>query len=323
MNKKELNNNLKQAQEAESAANFFNAAHYYKEALGIARNLGDSSSIKLCKNKVIEMNQKSQNSFKEICIETKISNKEIDTVINFILDGDLDAILEMIGIHPFLSPKIKQVEESALKNISIYRQIANVSTISKEGHLIKGGSDSDYSQIMQTYDIQQSFIVEFYLEKIFKGLTNKGFNKESLVTYLRSRGIFPESNLSVITVGIERYFAGDYVSALHILIPQFENVFLFISKKLGIDVIALNRSKEISTQNKTLSLEHLSSDEFQNKWGRDFCEQLKFALFEPLGYTLRHKIAHGQINLEECTQQKTNLILYFFLVLAAKIRKEQ
>jgi len=171
--------------------------------------------------------------------------------------------------------------------------------------------------------MQQGFITGLYLNRIFNGLASKGFSEESLLAYLCSRKIFPEDNLNVISVGIERYFAEDYVSALHILIPQFENVFLFISEKLGIDILALNRGKEVSTQLKTLSAEHLSSEAFRNKWGRDFCEQLKFVLFEPLGYMLRHKVAHGQMTKEECTSQAANLILYFYFVLAAKVEIKQ
>ena len=215
MSKDELHKSLKQAQDAENAADFFSAAHYYKEALGIARSLGDSSSITLCKNKVVEMNQKSKDVFKELNVEATVPKEEIDKVINSILDGDLEMILNRIGVHPFLFPKMQQVEESASKNMPISYQIASLSTISKDGHLVKGGSDGNYSWMMQMYGMQQGFITEFYLMRIFDGLANKGLNEESLVAYLRSRGTFPENNLAVIATGINRYFARDYISALH------------------------------------------------------------------------------------------------------------
>lgn len=323
MDKEGLNIKLKQAQDAESASDFFTAAHYYKEALIAARDLGDSQNIILCKKKVIEMNQKSKDSFKEFSVEQNIPNEEINKVVNPILEGNLEEVLRKIGRHPFLSPAIQQVEESARGSMPIAHQIASLSAISSSGHLVKGGTDGNYSWVMQMYEMQQGFIIGLYLSRIFNGLVSKGFSEESLLAYLRSRNIFLESNLSIIAVGIKRYFAEDYVSALHILVPQFENVFLFISEKLGIDVVALNRGEEVSTQLKTLSTKHLISEAFQGKWGRDFCEQLKFVLFEPLGYMLRHKIAHGQMTKEECTFQITNLILYFYLVLAARVGIKQ
>jgi hypothetical protein len=323
MNKEELDAKFKQAQDAEGTGDFFIAAHHYKEALSAARDLNDSQSIVLCKKKVVEMNQKSEDSFKKFSVEQNISNEEVNKVVDPILEGSLEEVLRKIGKHPFLFPRIQQVEEKAKGSMPIAYQVASISTISENGHLVQGGADGSYSWMMKLYGIHQGLITELYLNRIFNGLASKGFSEESLLSYLRSRKIFPENNLKVISVGIERYFAEDYVSALHILIPQFESVFLFISEKRGIDVLALNRGEEISTQFKALSAKHLSSEAFQNEWGRDFCKQLKFVLFEPLGDMLRHKVAHGQIKKEECTLQKVNLILYFYLVLVARIGIKQ
>lgn len=319
MNKDELNKNLKQAQDSEIKSDFFSASHYLKEALKVARNLGDSSLIKLCKNKIVEMNRKSMDVFQELKIEQQIPIEEIHKVIDPILEGDLETILNKIGADPLLFPKMNHVEESARKSMPISFQIANLSVISPEGHLVKGGDNSNYSWIMEIYGIHQGFIIEMYLKRIFESLVERGFNEKNLAAYLESKKIFPKNNLDIISTGINRYFANDYISALHILIPQFENVFLSISEKLGVDIVALNSGKDISTRLKILSAEYLNSEIFQIKWHRDFCEQIKFVLFDPLGYMLRHKVAHGQITTKECTLQMTNLILYFFLVLASRI----
>lgn len=316
---KEFDTNLAEAKKSEDTGEFFVAAHHYKIALESARNLGDSQSVTLCKNKIVEMNQKSKSEFKEFSFEQKIPNDEIDKVVNFFLEGELEEILKKIGSHPSLLPKIQQVEQSAKKTMPISYQIASISTISEEGHLLKGGSDGYHSWFMKIYGFQQGLITELCLKKVFSGLPEKGFNGEKLWAYLLKKRIFPKNNLEIIAVGLDRYFAGDYVSALHILTPQFESVFLYLSEKIGIDIVALNRGKEISTQTKTLSVDQLSSDKFQSKWGKDLCEQIKFVLFEPLGYMLRHKIAHGQIVKGECSFEMANLILYFYLVLVAKI----
>jgi hypothetical protein len=321
MNKEEMNEQLKKAKEAETTSDFFKAAHFYKEAVEIAKNLGDSDSIILCKKKIIEMNQKSKKEFRELHVEQNIPKEEIDKIIGPILEGSTEDVLKKIGIHPFLFPNFKQVEDSAKKSIPLSHQIADLSCISPEGHLVKGGSDGDYSWGMLIYGIHQGLITNLYLDKVFSGLKGKGINEISLIEHLRSRNIFSKNNLDIISVGIERYFKGDYESAIHILIPQFENVFLDMSEKIGIDVISLNRGKEISTQLKTLSIEHLSSENFQKEWGRDFCEQLKFVLFEPLGYILRHKVCHGQITKEECNVQTVNLLLYFYLVIASRVKR--
>ncbi len=319
MSKDELKAKLEEAQNSENSGDFFSASFHYKNATELARSLGDSATLTLCKNKIVEMNRKSDSAYKEISFEQQVPTEEINKVVNPILEGDIETVLKTIGIHPALIPKIQHIEASAKKTMPITYQIASLSTISTDGHLLKGGADGNIAWTMKMYSIHQGLITDLYLSRIFSGLTEKGLNKENLIDYFKKTRIFPENNLEIISVGIERYFANDYVSALHILIPQFENIFLYISEKAGIDIVSLNRTKEISTQLKTLSSEHLSSDAFQKSWGKDLCEQLKFVLFEQLGYTLRHKIAHGQIGKNECTLTNANLILYFFLVLSARI----
>lgn len=309
---------LEEARNSENSGDFFLASFHYKNATELARSLGNSTILTFCKNKVVEMNRKSDSEYKEISFEQQVPTKEINKVVNSILDGDIETVLKRIGLHPALIPKIQHIETSAKKTMPISYQIASLSTISTGGHLLKGGADGNITWTMKMYSIHQGLITDLYLSRVFSGLTKKGLNKENLIDYFEKTRIFPNNNLEIISVGIERYFENDYVSALHILIPQFENIFLYISEKAGIDIVSLNRTKEISTQLKTLSSDHLSSDAFQKIWGKDFCEQLKFVLFEQLGYTLRHKIAHGQIGKDECTITNADLILYLFLVLSAR-----
>ena len=143
-------------------------------------------------------------------------------------------------------------------------------------------------------------------------------NLIDLKDYFSNSNLIPKENLEVILIGLDRYFTEDYVSCLHILVPQFEALILSIAQKCGINTITLN-SKEISTRTSTLSMYHFESEEFQKIFGEDFCRQLKFVLFEELGYRLRHKIAHGEISLSECNFSNATLILYFYLVLLARI----
>jgi len=316
-----MKSNLDKAHVAESAGDFFRASFFYKEALQLARNSGDKESILSLKTMLVETNRKSLESFKEIGAETLIPNEPIEKIIAGVAQGDLKMILKNIGLNKNLFPHFKQVETTSDNTTPLFAQLANHSIISPDGHLVKGGTDASYSWFMKMYSLNQGIINELLLKNIFDRILGVGFNASSLIDYLKTTNIFPEENLAIINTGIERYFSGDFISALHVLIPQFENVFMFLSERLGIDIVALNRGKEISTQTKTLSAEYLESEKFQNKWGMDLCEQIKFVLYDQLGYTLRHKICHGYIKKEECSIIEANLIIYLFLVLASRIKQ--
>jgi hypothetical protein len=90
---------------------------------------------------------------------------------------------------------------------------------------------------------------------------------------------------------------------------------------MGLDVVAHEkRGEDVSTRTITLSESHLDSDDFQKVFGKNFCRQVKFVLFEQMGYKLRHKIAHGDIKSGECNYQNANLIIYLYLYLLGRFK---
>lgn len=316
----DLENKIKQAQEAESQSEFLGASIYYKEALQMAQKLGQSDKIKMLKAKVTEVSKKID--FKHLEVEqqvpTEILNQFVDSVVK--PEDDLPLILKRVGHHPHLCPKIKYVQEQAKKTMPVTFNIVSLVTYSPDGHVLDGGSDPILAWNAKMYGMNQGIISTLYLLRLYEAMREKkGLNSENLFSYIERQRTFPARSLPLIKVGIEKYFEGDYISALHILVPQFESTFLSLSEKLGIDIIALNRGVDVSTRTKVLSENHLSSHDFKKIWGEDFCEQIKYTLFDPLGEKLRHKIAHGEIDPKECNQTNTELILYFFLVLAGRV----
>lgn len=327
-----IEDNINKASELEGGGDFFAASFYYKQALQLAIKTSDSANIKILKNKLVEVNKKSIKSgkdFKEISIEHKISEddaKKIDELINkYIALADIYDILEKIGNSPSFCPKLDAVKETAKRTTPVSYAFANISTISNIGHVVPGSNIGDVNWLMKMYDISQQIILNLYLIPLFKKLLtsdggNQELNQNNLFEYFQKKGLIDDCNIELIKNGLESYFLGDYVSCLHVLIPQFESVFLSLSEKCGIDIVALDQKLGVATRTKTLSDRYLSSDEFVKIWGEDFCFQLRFILFEPLGYKLRHKTAHGEITKEECNFSNCSLIIYFFLNLLGRVK---
>ena len=228
-------------------------------------------------------------------------------------------ILKKIGRNPYFCPNITNVEKTAQQTIPLYYQITTFTTISDNGHNLRGGSNPQYSWLMDTYNREQKFIMEVYLCRIFYLLIkNQKMNIKELSQYFINSKLFNSDQTQIILIGLKKYFEEDYVSAMHILVPQFESFLLEIASKLGTNIVALDTKLDIATRTLTLSENHLESDDFKKVFGEDFCRQIKFILFEPLGYKLRHKIAHGEIKFGECNFQNTTLILYLYLYLLGR-----
>lgn len=327
MGKIDFNSTFEQAIQAEETENFFSAAAFYKEALRLALKAQDSKLIKLCKAKVVEMNKKSIDSgkdFKEVEVSVDISKeeqREINEGIEKILGLDsISDILEAIGCIPWFCPDIHEIERQTTNSMPIFYQLANLQTVNDAGHSLRGGSIPNYSWYMDTYNRTQKFIMEAYLNRIFYILMkNDKLTINELSEYFASSGLLDSNQLRIVNVGLKKYFEEDYVSALHILVPQFEFFLLDMARKLGISTVVLDNKFDVATRTLTLSETHLDSEDFKKVFGANFCRQVKFILFEPLGYKIRHKVAHGEIAFEECNFQTVTLILYLYLFLLGRI----
>ena len=162
--------------------------------------------------------------------------------------------------------------------------------------------------------------MEIYLNRIFYMLIkNKRLTINELSKYFSHSGLFDPNQLKIVDIGLGKYFEEDYVSALHILVPQFEFFLLHCARRLGISTVVLDTKLDVATRTLTLSENHLDSEEFKKIFGGNFCRQVKFVLFEPLGYKIRHKVAHGEISFKECNFQTATLILYLYLFLLGRI----
>lgn len=275
------------------------------------------------------MNKKSIDSgkdFQTIESEAKFSEahqeqlrKLIESIIKV---EDTNKILKTIGKNPYFCPNVDEVERQSKKSIPIFSILGTSTTISSDGHVLRGSSDPQYSWFAEMYRISQGLIMSLYLNRIFYMLIkDKKITSRSLPKYFSESKLFNEERLKIITIGLKHFLKEDYISALHILVPQFEAFLLSIAQQFQLDVVAHDKKGEdVSTRTIILSENHLDSDSFQKVFGKNFCRQVKFVLFEQIGYKLRHKVAHGDIKSGECNFQNVTLILYLYLYLLGRFK---
>lgn len=322
---------LKKAKDFEESKNFWEAGEEYKCALlEFNRNKGCKEEKAFCKKKITEMNRLKSDDFKSVTTERGLSEEQIRKVrdINklFTEHDSLDHSLREIGRCPIFVQKYQEVKQESESNIPVTFLIASLSSQDAQGHLQRGGNNGPEIAYAQNYGIGQNVILALYLNPIMQKLMETKINYDNLSDYFRSTGIFSENMLSTFDVGLERFTERDYVSSMHILVPIFEKTFIDITAAIGgaDTVVARNQagsSDEVWTQDRTLGEDFLRDEKVREIWGEDFCEQVIFTMFAPLGYKLRHKIAHGRASFGEFNFPNNVLILYFFLVLAARVTK--
>jgi len=150
-------------------------------------------------------------------------------------------------------------------------------------------------------------------------ITKEQLTRDAFMQILIDRNLYPSSILIKIDAAFERGVEHDYFSAVHILIPLIESCFMHLSKLISLDTITLD-GKEVSTRNKTLDSRLLSSAEYQQKWGKDFCMMLDFYLYSGAGYGYRNKVAHGEIQIEQTHFGLNATLLHIIMSMSFRVR---
>lgn len=327
--KEELNKANKlfdSAEEARAQNEYMKASSLYTKATDLFRNIGgNKEKLDKCKQYIVEMNKLSmKHEFGEHSVTTDISEEdavEIEKQVMRIAELPLSESLENIGISQIFCPQIEEVAKMASENMPIAFQLASVYSVDDEGNTVRGSQDGQRQWLMKMYSIQLQICRDIYLLPIFNKLleTNK-LTQDNLYDYINRHNIISEEKRSIIKRGIKAYFDKDYITALHILVPQFEALFLSICSKIGIGTIKIHRGKKIATETITFSENNLDSDTFKEKWGSDFCELINFLLFRPMGYKIRHRIAHGLIKGNECDSETCIFIIYLYIALSSRVK---
>ena len=156
--------------------------------------------------------------------------------------------------------------------------------------------------------VENSFSKTIHQLELEKKLTVEGIMK-----WFHNFEIFNKKNSYFIQTGIERHFDKDYVSSIHILMPQFESILRNLLLKNRINVI---KEKSNSIMDKELGG---ILTEGSIILGTDLCNyfKIKYAGL-PKGMNLRNKISHGLLDISEVNHVNSFFIIYAIIKLLKK-----
>ena len=110
-----------------------------------------------------------------------------------------------------------------------------------------------------------------------------------------------EDRLDIVSIGVGRFLGGDYISAVHILVPQLENILRHILELAGKDTSAIQ--SDMTQESRSLSV-LLGDPELRNALEEILGPAILFEienLFDRRGGpALRHDLAHGRMTAGEC-----------------------
>ena len=109
----------------------------------------------------------------------------------------------------------------------------------------------------------------------------------------------PGDRVDLFTMGFVRFFSGDFISALHILVPQLENSLRHILKHAGVEPSAIQ--SDMTQENRTLSVMLVKDREaLEGIFGSAIVLEIENLFDFRGGPAIRHELAHGLISAHGC-----------------------
>jgi len=166
------------------------------------------------------------------------------------------------------------------------------------------------------YGIEIETTFSVLVKYIWDKMLQNGLTDEMVSSRICEIEYMSETQKELISVAIKKFFEDDYISCLHILVPQFESYFRTLFEWGGFPTTTIQAD---TAQYEQTFNEFLRQPYVVDIINSDMLFMIEFIMVEQLGKNLRNNIAHGLADLK--TFSKTNgliMIYLFFLITSIK-----
>lgn len=290
--------------------------NWLEKALEQYKNIGHSE-------KVVEMkmliNQTQNSKEFEESFSTISSNIMLDNenIINFYTSLSLEKNLKNLINSTDFIPNIDEISKEVLKLNELYPLSNLVKNVTfNDGKKISEANTEQESielNTIRTYDRHLSIIMRCHLQPVIEKLiVEQDLNVNNLMQIFETWGLLDKQNIYFVQKGLERFFSEDYVSSIHILVPQFESSLRRMFSNAGYDTTSLH---EGNTQLEITFNEFLKKPYVHDELGNSIHNLIAHVMVEKNGWNLRNEIAHGLIKHSDITKYTCITVIYLFLLL--------
>jgi hypothetical protein len=114
---------------------------------------------------------------------------------------------------------------------------------------------------------------------------------------VQNNPFIPPDHAEIFLRGLHAGFHGDFIVAVHLLVPQVENSLRYLLEERGVDVSNLQSD---GTQPVKILGALLGMEETKKALGRALHFEVRGHLIEKNGYDFRNKVAHGFVSEHDC-----------------------
>lgn len=285
------------------------AIHKYRT---IPKALRDQHNVE---ERIVElrglMNEAGENSLNEM---GKITSGSID--ISELIENSVkavkgkelsEALLQFANVYRGArADKIRSFSEEMIRNHPL-RSLFAATHMSSDGRVIAkkpaadlGGENQEsviWPEMVKHYAMELSLVVQGDIWPALEVIRQEHRLKEAdFYSVVKRSPVVPPDRIRLMAKAIFQGFDGDFISALHLLIPQIENLVRYHLKQHGekttnIDINGIENENGLSTL--------IDNSKVEDIFGKDLSFELKAIFCDPFGPNLRNELAHGLIGYEE------------------------
>jgi len=307
------------------AAKFFEDAvlqyQWMREALPLSpeRRAELEEREAVLKGQIRQMYRQGRQEMTTFGVPVEIPSKELEQMVDEILSPEtLADCLQAIATEGALLPNLAAAIEDARQTLADNSLMSILPKRTMRDDITISEAKTDQERLTNEIERNLMLWIEInsgvVLPALFRRLRERrGLTAETLSDYLTATGLFEEGNLAVLRVGLDRLFADDPVSAVHILVPQFEDVLRSLMEKSGGGIIK-PRSRQAGWEFETFGA-FLRQETVKQALPPEMLEYIRLVMTEQTGWNLRNRVAHGLIRLQDCSESTVLTVVHLLLLL--------
>jgi|GEM_PF-2554593 len=292
-------------------------ANFLEKALSHYINIGHKAKFDELKIRIKKAHAESAPEYKEHSVRFEVPMEAVDEFMRPYQSLTLHDCLSLAASDPRLVIKIESVEKQTGEARKLGSLFFDSPAFVVDGNrkIFQANSEETSTKFMtdHNYKIRLIMNAQLFLKSLFDLLEEeRELNADTLKLYVREWPLLDPDNFAIITVGLKRFFEKDYVSALHILVPQLEACTRKMFEK--IEMATTSIKPDMIQQEQTFN-QFLAREEIKEALGSDIHKYFEFVMVDQIGLNLRNDIAHGLIKSSDCNEINALIVIHLFLIL--------
>lgn len=294
-------------------------AEFYQKAAKHYADIGEREKVYYLKVKIKQAFKDADKfgEFKTISTTQSIPLNQMEEETKAFFKDDIEDTFALVSRSADFIINKKKIEFQAIEQAKnpIYRFV-------DFGH-IEGNrkvfSTQDNDDIIkhltfQNYEIELEVCFSTVVSFIWSKMIEMGLTAHMVISRICKTEYMDEAQKDIIAVGIKRFFEDDYVSALHVLVPQFESYFRTFFEWGGFPTTSIKNNGLQHEQNFN---DFLRQDFVKETLDENLLFMIEFVMVEQLGKNLRNKIAHGLGDIRTFRKNNCLIVIYLFWMITA------